>query len=117
MEHDTKYLTLTDETFKNQVLEGNGPVLVDFWAAWCGPCRAITPLIKEIAIEFEGRVIVGKLDVDSNPVTASAYQVSSIPTLLFFKNGQVVDRIVGVVSKKDLNDKLNALLQLEKVNL
>lgn len=116
MANQAKYIKLSDETFKNQVLESKSPVLVDFWAAWCGPCLAIAPVVEELAAEFEGRVKVGKLDVDNNPVTASGYQISSIPTLLFFKDGQAVDRVVGVVSKKVLSEKLNALLQSETVN-
>ena len=111
MVHHTKYITLADDTFKTEVLEAKQPVLVDFWAEWCGPCHAIAPVIEELAREFEGRVKVGMLDVDNNLVTASEHHIHSIPTLLFFKDGQVVDRVVGVVSKNVLAEKLNALVQ------
>ena len=106
-----KYITLTDDTFKTEVLEAKQPVLVDFWAEWCGPCHAIAPVIEELAADFKGRVKVGKLDVDDNPVTASEYHVYSIPTLLLFKEGQIVDRVIGVVSINVLAEKLNALVQ------
>jgi len=116
MENQARVITLTDDTFKNQVLENKKLVLVDFWATWCGPCRAIAPVIEELAEEFEGQVKVGKLDVDSNTVTASGYEISSIPTLLFFNNGQIVDRMIGASSKKVLSEKINALLRSVKVN-
>ena len=111
MPHHTKYTTLSDDTFKSEVLEAKQPVMVDFWAEWCGPCQVIAPVIEDLAAEFEGKVKVGKLDVDNNPLTASEYHIHSIPTLLFFKDGQVVDQVVGVVSKKVLAEKLNSLLQ------
>ena len=114
MAHHTKYITLADDSFKSEVLEAKQPVLVDFWAEWCGPCHAIAPVIEDLATEFEGRVKVGKLDVDNNPVTASEHHIHSIPTLLFFKDGRVVDRVVGVVSKKVLAEKLNSLVQKEQ---
>ena len=108
---DAKYVTLTDQSFDNEVLESTQPVLVDFWATWCGPCRAIAPIIEELAGQFEGRVKIAKLDVDENQTTASRYNVRSIPTLLFFQNGKVVDQIVGSIPKSALESKLNALLQ------
>lgn len=104
-----KYVTLTDANFKQEVLESSEPVLVDFWAAWCGPCRVIAPAIEELASDFEGRARIGKLDVDHNPQTAMQYGVRSIPTLLFFKDGRVVDQLVGAVPKKVMSDKLEAL--------
>ena len=103
------YLTLTDENFQNEVLSSTEPVLVDFWATWCGPCRAIAPLIEELAGDFQGRAKVGKLDIDNNTNVPMQYNVRSIPTLLFFKNGKVVDQVVGVVPKKVIADKLTGL--------
>lgn len=104
-----KYITATDDNFNEEVLEANEPVLVDFWATWCGPCRMIAPTIEELAGEFKGRAKVAKLDVDNNPQTAMQYGIRSIPTLLFFKNGEVVDQMIGAVSKKALADKLEML--------
>lgn len=104
-----KYVTLTDANFKQEVLESDEPVLVDFWAAWCGPCRVIAPAIEELAGDFEGRAKIGKLDVDHNPQTAMQYGVRSIPTLLFFKDGRVADQLIGAVPKKIMAEKLEAL--------
>ncbi|ARA93792.1 thioredoxin [Rhodothermaceae bacterium RA] len=99
----------TDATFQEDVLNADKPVLVDFWATWCAPCRMIAPIIEELAEEFEGRAVIGKLDVDHNPQTAMQFGVRSIPTLLFFKNGQVVDQLVGAVPKRVLVNKLEEL--------
>ena len=104
-----KYLTLTDASFKREVLESDVPVLVDFWAPWCGPCRAMAPVIDELAEEFDGRAKIAKLSVDDNQQVSMEYGVRSIPTLLFFQGGQVVDQRVGVVSKGELVSKLNTL--------
>ena len=101
---------VTDANFKNEVLDSSLPVMVDFWAEWCGPCKMIAPTVAELAKEYEGRAKVVKLDVDSNYQTSGAYDVRSIPTLLFFKNGQVVDKIVGAVPKGKLKEKLDANL-------
>ena len=110
MADNGKYVTLTDSNFQAEVLgSGDTPVLVDFWAAWCGPCRMIAPIVEEVAGEFKGRAKVGKLDVDANPQVAMQFGIRSIPTLLFFKDGRVVDQLVGAVSKKVLADRLEAL--------
>lgn len=93
-------IQLTDLTFSDDVLNSSQPVLVDFWAAWCGPCRMITPIIEELAQKYDDKIKVGKVDVDSNQQIAMQYNVRSIPTVLLFKNGQVVDEIIGAVPKK-----------------
>lgn len=92
-------INVTDTDFKSEVLQSDKPVLVDFWAVWCGPCRMIAPSIKEIAAEYDAELKVAKLDVDHNPQTAGRYGVMSIPTMMVFKNGQVVERIVGAMPK------------------
>lgn len=97
------------ESFAAQVIEGGLPALVDFWAPWCGPCTVMGPVIEEVAGEFTGRAVVGKVNVDDHPDLASQYGVQSIPTLLFFKGGQEADRIVGSVAKDTLTQKLDAL--------
>ena len=110
MADDSKYVTLTDGNFDAEVINSPEPVLVDFWATWCGPCRAIAPVIEELAGQFQGRVKVGKMDVDDNSATANRFNIRSIPTLLFFKNGQVVDQIVGSAPKSSLETRLNSLI-------
>jgi thioredoxin 1 len=110
MSEQTKYVTLTDANFRNEVLESAKPVLVDFWAEWCGPCRAVGPVVEELAGEYEGRAVIGKVNVDENPALASEYGIRSIPSLLVFKYGEVVDQIVGAHPKKVLAGKLDASL-------
>ena len=111
MKDNKKYITLTDNNFQREVLESTEPVLVDFWADWCGPCHMIAPIIEELASDFEGQVKVGKLDVDNNGRVATQYGIRSIPNLLFFNDSEVVDQVVGVAPKHELADKLNDLLQ------
>jgi thioredoxin 1 len=101
-----KVIQFTDATFKGEVVDSNIPVLVDFWATWCGPCKVIAPVVEEIAGEYEGKLKVGKLDVDANQTVAMQYQIRSIPTLLVFKGGKVVEQIVGSVPKKNLVEKI-----------
>ena len=93
---------LTDGNFKETVLDSNKVAIVDFWAEWCDPCKAIGPMIEEISKEYEGKAVVGKVDVDNNPETAMKYGIRNIPTILFIKNGQVVDKQVGAVPKASL---------------
>ena len=100
-------LEITDVNFKEVVLESEKPVLVDFWATWCGPCRTIAPIIDEISDELTGKAIVGKVNVDDNSETPVEYGIRSIPTLLIFKNGEVVDRVVGAIPKDQIISKLN----------
>jgi len=102
---------LSDNGFEKDVLKSAKPVLVDFWAPWCGPCRMLGPIVEEIAKEYAGKVVVGKMNTDENPDTASRYNISAIPTMLLFKGGQVVEQMVGVHSKKDIKEKLDALLK------
>jgi len=101
---------VTDNAFAQEVLQSTLPVLVDVWADWCGPCKAIAPIVEELAREYEGRLTVMKLDVDENPRTASTYQVQSIPTLLVFKDGRLAERIVGAVPKQMIVDKLQSVV-------
>ncbi len=98
----------TDANFKNEALEADKPVLVDFYADWCGPCKMMAPVIDELAEEYEGIVKIGKLNVDDNPETARQYRVMTIPTMIIYKNGEAVDTVVGVVAKKALMEKLDA---------
>ena len=101
---------VTDGNFDQTVLKSEQPVMIDFWAAWCGPCKALAPIVDEVATAYNGKVIVGKMDVDSSPVTPQRYGVRGIPTLLIFKDGQVKDQIVGYVSRETIEKALNKLV-------
>ena len=103
-----KPVEITDANFEEVVLKSDKPVLVDFWATWCGPCRAIAPAIEEMAGELDGQAVIGKLDVDANPAVSQQFQVMSIPTLLVFKGGKVVDKQVGLAPKSVLTGKVKA---------
>ena len=103
-----QYLTATDENFKSEILDSDKVALVDFWAAWCGPCQVLGPVIEELAGEFENKVVIAKLNVDENPNTAAQYGIRSIPTMLIFKNGEVVDQMVGAMPKNMITEKINA---------
>ncbi|MEK6614668.1 MAG: thioredoxin [Bacteroidota bacterium] len=103
-------IEITDANFDEVVLKSDKPVLVDLWAEWCGPCRMVGPIVEELAKEYEGKAVVGKLNVDNNPNISVKYGIRSIPTLLFFKGGQMVDRQVGAVPKLVLEGKLKAQL-------
>jgi thioredoxin 1 len=105
-----KPLTFTDSNFDSEVLKSNIPVLIDFWAEWCGPCKAIAPIVEDLAKEYEGKIKIGKVDVDNNQETAIKYGVRSIPTLLIFKDGEVSDMIIGAVPRPQIVQKLNAAL-------
>lgn len=95
-------ITLTTENFQSEVLKSDVPVLVDFWAAWCGPCKMVAPIVEEIAKEYTGNVKVGKINVDDQPELASAFRIASIPTIMIFKNGKIIDTIIGYHSKDRL---------------
>ena len=103
-------IEITDANFEEVVLKSDKPVMVDFWAQWCGPCLQIAPMIEELAEEFQGQVVIGKMDVDNNPNVPTQFDIRSIPTLVFFKNGQMVDKQVGAVPKATLAKKLNSQL-------
>lgn len=107
MVNESSLLHVNDKNFSSEVLQSDIPVLVDFWATWCGPCRAISPIVEELAKEFSGRVKITKLNVDENPATPSQYGVRGIPTLILFKEGKVIDQIVGSVPKA----RLKALIE------
>lgn len=103
-------LEINDANFEELVLQSDKPVLVDFWAEWCGPCRMVGPIVQELSQDYAGRLIVGKVDVDSNPGIASKFGIRNIPTILFFKNGVVVDKHVGAAPKSTLSAKVDNML-------
>ncbi len=103
-------IDVTDANFEEVVLNSDKPVLVDFWAEWCGPCRMVAPVVKELAEEYGDKAVITKMDVDSNPGTSVKFGIRNIPTILFFKNGEIVDKQVGAVPKTILASKLDALM-------
>ncbi len=104
-----KAIEITDANFE-EILASDKPILIDFWAEWCGPCKMIGPVVEELASEYDGKVVIGKVDVDSNPNTSAKFGIRSIPTLLVFKNGEIVDKQIGAVAKAVLAKKLEAQL-------
>ncbi len=103
-------LHLTDTNFKKEVLDSKLPVMVDYWANWCSPCKMIAPIIEELAREYGGKIKIGKINVDENPETATQYAIMSIPTLMFFKNGKVMEQVAGALSKAQLRKKIEESL-------
>jgi len=102
-----KALEITDSNFEEMVIKSDKPVLVDFWATWCGPCLMMAPVVEELATDFDGKAVIAKLDVDQNPETAQKFGIRSIPTMMVFKGGEVVDKVVGASSKADLSNRIN----------
>ena len=105
-----KIVNLTTDTFKTTIAGATTPVLVDFWAPWCGPCKAIAPILEELAVEFAGRLQIAKVNIDENDTIAAEHGIRAIPTMLFFKNGKLVEQIVGMLPKATLKEKLQAQL-------
>lgn len=101
---------ITDANFDEVVLKSDKPVVVDFWAAWCGPCRMVGPIIEEMSGEYDGKAVIGKVDVDQNPGVSAKFGIRNIPTIIFVKNGEIVDKSVGAVPKAQLTSKLDAIL-------
>lgn len=110
MAENGNLITITDENFATEVEAAEGLTMIDFWAVWCGPCRMIAPIVEQLADEYTGRVRVAKLDVDSNPRTTTRFNVRSIPSILFFKDGALVDTVVGAYPRATLQQKIEALL-------
>ncbi len=111
MKENKNYITLTDANFQREVLESTCPILVQIGADWCGPCHIMAPMMDELSAEFKGQIRIGKLDIDENEQVAKEYGIHDLPILLFFKNGQIVDHIIGTVPKSVIADKLNAILK------
>ena len=109
----SEIISLNEQSWKDEVTNSELPVIVDFWAEWCAPCHMMTPVLEEISKEYEGKIKVGKLNVDENSAVAGEYRIMGIPTLLFFRSGKLVDKIVGVVPKKALQDKIETMLKEE----
>lgn len=103
-------MDFTDQNFKQEVLDSKGPVIVDFWAPWCGPCRIVSPVIDELATEYKGKVKVGKLNVDDNPQTQQMYGIMSIPSVLFFKDGQPIKTMIGAQGKENYKKEIEEIL-------
>ncbi len=101
---------VTSQTWEQEILKSASPVMVDFWAEWCGPCRMIAPTVEELAVEYDGKLKVCKLNTDENPDVAGKYQIMGIPSLLFFKDGKLIDKVVGAASKKQFKDKIDGIL-------
>ncbi len=110
MADDAKYITLTDANFETEVLKSEVPVVVDFWAAWCGPCRLMNPIMDALAESFEGKAKIAKINIDDYDALASDYHIMGVPTLLFFKDGNLIDRTEGVIPEDAIADKLTALM-------
>ncbi|HOD66720.1 MAG TPA: thioredoxin [candidate division Zixibacteria bacterium] len=106
----SKPITVTDDSFEQEVIQADKPVIVDFWATWCGPCKMIAPILEEVAREYADRVKVAKIDVDSNTEVARKFGIMSIPSLIFFKNGEELDRVVGAIPKSQLTQRLEKVL-------
>ena len=109
----SQIISLKEQSWKDEVTNSELPVVVDFWAEWCAPCRIVAPILEEISKEYEGKIKVGKLNVDEDSTVAGEYRIMGIPTLLFFRSGEIVDKVVGVVPKKALQDKIEAILKEE----